>query len=88
MSKGNKICLLVLKNQSISHEEDNNSDYEIRDDEDQDIREKEDTGKEDKEDEDKKNDSFHFCNKKNKNDRQVFVKNFTAVQSLMYFNAI
>jgi len=64
ISKGKKIYLLVLNNQSISDENDNNSDYEIHDDEDQDISEKEDTGKEVEDDEDKKDDSFHFCNKK------------------------
>jgi len=53
--------LLVFNNQSIlDKEDDNNSDYEIRDDEDQDISEKENIGKEDEDDEDKKHDSFHF----------------------------
>jgi len=47
MSKDKKICLLVPYNRSVSDkEDDNNSDYEIR--EDQDISEKEDTGKTDK----------------------------------------
>jgi len=85
MSKDKKIYLLVLDNQSISDEEDdNNSDYEIRDDEDQDISEKKDTGKEDEDDEDEKDDNFHFCNKKNKNNRQRLL-NFTQVCSPYVF---
>jgi len=80
--------MFVGSQQSISNEEDdNNSDYEIRD-EDQDISMKEDT-KEDKDDEDKKDDNFYFCNKKNKNDKQRLLKSKPYCSIVpMYFNGI
>jgi len=70
---------MVPNNQSISDEEDdNNSDYEIGVTMKIKILAKEDTDKEDENDENKKDDSFHFCNKKVKT-TDTFVKNFTKV---------
>jgi len=81
ISKGNKKCLLVLNNQSISDEEDDNTIQTTRS-----VTMKIKTLARKKalvkkiRMMKKKDDSFHFCNKKIR--QTTFVKNFIAVQFL------